>query len=182
MNVIEIVILAVALALDAMIVSFSYGLILRRNRLYYSLVLSLFFGFFQFFMPVIGWFLTGCIYKYLNMYSKWIVCFVFFCLGIKFLKEAFSNKEELKITCISFLCIIGLSFATSIDALGAGVSLRFLNESVLPPALIIGVITMLLSLFGFSIACIFSKMESKYIEITGALLLIYLALKSINIL
>ena len=181
MNIWEIIILAVALALDAMIVSFSYGLVFKSKRLFQSLVLAFFFGLFQFLMPVLGWCFTGYVYKYLSLYSKWIVFIVFMWLGIKFLKEAFSKKDDVSINCISLWCLIYLSFATSIDAFGAGVSLRFLNTQIIIPSVLIGVVTTGLSLFGFFAAGVFHKFKSKYVEIAGALLLIYLAVKSLDI-
>ena len=179
MSVYEIIILSVALALDASIVSFSYGLMFNANRTKNALLLGSAFGFFQFLMPVLGWFFTGTVYSYLERFSKWIVFVVFFALGCKFIKEAFEKKEEVKICCIGLMCVLGLAIATSIDAFGAGVSIRLLNVNVLLPALMIGVITFVLSLFGFIVASSFKKFPSKYIEVTGAILLFYLAIKAL---
>ena len=179
MTNLEIIILAVALALDSMLVSFSYGLVFSKKRLYNSLLLAVAFGFFQFLMPVIGGFFTGFLYSQLEIYSKWIVFVIFLILGCKFLKSAFEEKNEAKECCINFSCLIFLSIATSIDALGAGVSIKLLNINTLLPALLIGVITFVLSFFGFWIASCFRKIPSKLIEILGALLLIYLAFKAI---
>lgn len=180
MSIIEIIILSLALALDAMLVSFSYGLVLNEKKIYNSLKLSFAFGLFQFLMPILGWWLTGYIYEYLKNYSKWIVFIVFLFLGVKFLKEALFNKEEeTKNYRISFTCLICLAIATSIDALGAGVSVKFLGIPVVIPSLLIGCITFLLSAIGFWIASIFKLINKKYIEIIGAVLLMYLAVKAL---
>ena len=176
----EIIVLAVALALDAMLVSFAYGLIIAQRRIYNSIVLSSSFGFFQFLMPIIGFYLTGLFFSKLEMYSKWIVFVIFLTLGLKFLKETFEKKkEETKIQCIGVLCILGLAIATSIDALGAGVSLKLTNTNILFSTIQIGFITFVLSMFGFWFTSLFDKMPSKIIEIMGAVLLIYLAIKAI---
>ncbi|MCD7780476.1 MAG: manganese efflux pump MntP family protein [Candidatus Gastranaerophilales bacterium] len=180
MGIYEIIILSVALALDAMLVSFSYGLIVKSKKLLNALNLSVSFGFFQFIMPVIGWHLTGFIYDYIKIYSKWIVFGVFMWLGLKFLKEGYSNEnKDIQEKCISFSCIICLALATSIDAFGAGVSIRFTNTEIMLPSVIIGIITFLLSCFGFFSAGIFCKLPPKYISTAGAVLLIYLAVKSL---
>ncbi|MBQ8886289.1 MAG: manganese efflux pump [Candidatus Gastranaerophilales bacterium] len=179
MSICEIVILSVALALDALIVSFSYGLIINANRTRNALLLGSAFGFFQFLMPVLGWFFTGSVYSYLERFSKWIVFAVFFALGCKFLKEAFEKKEEVKICCIGLMCVLGLAIATSIDAFGAGVSIRLLNVNIFIPALMIGAITFILSVLGFAIANSLKKFPAKYIEIGGGLLLFYLAIKAL---
>ena len=180
MTICEIILLAVALALDAMLVSFSYGLIINQRRMYNSILLSSAFGFFQFLMPIIGFYLTSLFYTKLQLYSKWIVCIIFMILGLKFLKEALGKLEEKnEIQCIGFFCIFCLAIATSIDALGAGVSLKLTQTKILFAVVQIGVITFFLSLFGFWFTKLFEKMPSKPIEITGVILLIYLAIKAI---
>lgn len=180
MSIFEIIVLSFALALDAMLVSFSYGLIFNEKRVFNSLKLSLAFGFFQFLMPVLGWWLTGYIYEYLKIYSRWIVFIVFLFLGLKFLKEALSKDEDdFQHNCISFIFLICLAVATSIDALGAGVSVKFLDTQIFIPSLLIGVITFILSLIGFWIANIFKFINKRYIEIMGSGLLIYLAIKAL---
>ncbi len=178
MKLSELIILAAALALDALIVSFSYGLILNQKRFYNSLKLAVSFGFFQCIMPILGWNFTECIYTYIKNYSKWIVFTIFLLLGIKFFKEAFENKKT-TICNISFNCLLYLSIATSIDAFGAGVTIKCLNSTILLPAFIIGIITFILSFLGFYSANFFKKFPSKYMEILGALVLIYLAVENL---
>ena len=63
MTFFEIIILSIALALDAMIVSFAHGLLLCSKRIINSIVLALFFGLFQFLMPLIGYYLTNIFYS-----------------------------------------------------------------------------------------------------------------------
>ena len=179
MSIWEIIILSVAMAIDAFIVSFAYGLIINAKRLQNAFIMAFFFGFFQFFMPLLGWVFTGTVYSYLEKFSKWIVFSVFLVLGLKFLKEAFEKKEEHQICCIGLLCILGLAVATSIDAFGAGVSIRLLNVDIILPAISIGVITFVLAFLGFNIAISLNKLPSKYVEISGAILLFYLAIKSL---
>ena len=179
MNIYELLILSVALAIDAMLVSFSYGLVLCEKRLKNSVILASFFGFFQFLMPVMGALLTGFVYEYTYKFSKIIVFTIFMFLALKFLKEAFFEKDEKKTDCISILCVLTLAVATSIDALGAGISIALLDVNVIKASIIIGIITFILSFLGFHLGNLFCKIEKKYIETTGALLLIYLAVKSV---
>jgi len=179
MTILEIIILSVALAVDAMIVSFAHGILLCSKRVLNSIILGIFFGFFQFLMPLLGYYLTGVLYSKLEIYSKWIVFFIFLVLGLKFLKSAFEEKEENKIYCLSLFCVFSLAIATSIDALGAGISLKFLSVEPLFPSIVIGFITFVLSLIGFWITNIFKTIPSKPIEIVGSVLLIYLSIKSI---
>ncbi len=176
----EIIILGFALALDALIVSICYGIVICEHRLFNSLKFAIAFGFFQGIMPVLGWHLTSIVYEQLKNYSKWLVFIIFIILGFKFLKSAFSKeKEKNKINCISFSCLIMLAVLTSIDAFGAGVSLKLLDTPIIRASLEIGVITFILSFLGFWFSQIFKKFSSKTVEIVGAVLLIYLAVKAV---
>ena len=175
----EVLVLAIALAIDAMLVSFSYGLIIDEKKLLNAFLLAFAFGLFQFLMPVLGYYLTDIFYDNLAVYSKWIVFSIFIFLGLKFLKSAFEKKEEVKIICISFFCLLCLAIATSIDALGAGISIKLLNVKPYYPSCVIGIVTFILSISGFYIANVFKKLPSRPVEVFGALLLIYLALKAI---
>ena len=179
MSIYELIILSFALAIDAMLVSFSYGLVITAKRIKNSLILAFFFGLFQFIMPFFGWLMTEYIYEYLHKYSKWIVFIIFLMLGLKFIKDAFSECGEKPNDCISLLCVFVLALATSIDAFGAGVSLRFLEVDILRVCIMIGIVTFVLSIAGFYFGNKFNCFHKKYVTVTGGIMLIYLALKAL---
>ena len=176
MSMIEIIILAVVLAIDASIASFSQGTILTSNKKKYSLILAIFMALFQALMPVLGWFIALQVYSSLKTYDHWIAFSIFLILGIKFIYDAIKNKTE-AITCLSFYCILSLSLATSIDALVAGATLSFLDIHIALPSIIIGITTFFGSLLGFWSGSFLKKINSKIFEITGGILLIALGLK-----
>jgi len=178
MSIIDILILAVALSIDACVVSFSNGLIFTQNKRTNSLMLAASVGFFQFLMPVIGYFSAKTVSQYVEPYDHWIVFAIFVLLGAKFIKDAFQEKDEDKIDCyLCFKYILLVSIATSIDALGAGVSIAFTGTQILFPAIIIGVITFINSLLGFWGGYLFKKFPTRNLEIFGGLILILLAFK-----
>ena len=179
MNLTETIILAAVLAIDAMLVSFSYGLVIYERRNKNALMMASSFALFQFIMPLIGWFFTNFVYGYLQTYSKWIVFSVFIFLGLKFLFETFKNEDKIEIVCISFFCLISLSVATSIDALGAGVTIRLCNANVLFFSFLTGFITFCLSLFGFFVTSLIKNINSKILGVIAALLFVYLAIKAL---
>ena len=181
MNInLENLILALAMSIDAMIVSFSYGLIIKISRLKNSLKFGISFGLFQFIMPIFGWLVVSIIYSMLEVYAKWIEFSIFLILALKFLQDVVINKKEESIKCISLICLLALSVATSIDAFFAGTVIKLGGQkSIIFPAALIGIMTFINSIIGFWISSIFKRIPSKYIEITGALLLLYLAFKSI---
>lgn len=178
MNTIDILILAIALSIDACVVSFSNGLIFTQNKLINSLILAFSVGFFQFLMPIIGYFSAQSVSKYITPYAPWVVFAIFILLGAKFIIEAFKEEKEKKIDCyFCFKYIFLISIATSIDALGAGVSLAFTGTKILFPAIVIGIVTFVNSLFGFWSGYLFKKFPTRNLEIAGGIVLIGLAFK-----
>ena len=77
MNLIEIWFLALALSVDAFVVSFSYGLIINKNRNLTSVKIALSTALGQFFMPIFGWYGASSIYKQIEAVDHWIAFFVF---------------------------------------------------------------------------------------------------------
>lgn len=179
MSLIAVLILSVALAIDASIASFSQGTILTVNKRKNSFMLALFMALFQGIMPVIGWFIARGFYSQLKEFDHWIAFIVFLILGIKFIYDALKNNgdEEKLRTCLSIYCILSLSFATSIDALVAGATLSFLDISIVFPSIVIGIITFIGSLMGFWSGYYLKKINKTAFEVLGGVLLIALGVK-----
>lgn len=178
MSIIDILILAIALSIDACVVSFSNGLIFTQNKKANSLMLACSVGFFQFLMPVIGFFLAQSVNKYIEPYDHWIVFGIFILLGVKCIYDAFKTTKEEELKCyLCFKYILLVSIATSIDALGAGVSIAFTGIKIWFPAIVIGVVTFINSLIGYWSGYLFKKFPARNLEITGGIILVLLAFK-----
>lgn len=178
MSLVEIFLLAIALGIDCCVVSFSQGLIFKSQRVKNSLFLALTMGIFQGLMPCIGYTGADVIHKYVAPFSDLIVFTIFLILGIKFIAEAFQPKED-EICCIGFKCLMGMGIATSIDALVAGGSLNFSRTPLVEPAMIIGAASFIMSLAGFWSGNLIKNFPSKYLEISGGIILILLAIKAV---
>lgn len=179
MSIFEIILLAIALGIDCCVVSFSQGLIFTSNRRKNSLLLALTMGTFQGLMPVIGYFFANLISKYVENFTHLLVFTIFLILGVKFIYEAFQEKEDERICCIGLTCLMTMGIATSIDALAAGASLNFAGTEILTPALIIGAASFCMSLFGFWFGNMFKNFPSKILEISGGIILIALGIKAL---
>lgn len=177
MSYISIIILAFVLSIDAFIVSFSYGLVFKENKVKNSLNLALFTGGFQALMPVFGYFLTNSIKSYIISYASIIVFLIFTYLGIRFIIEAFQKEKE-QTLCLSLKCLFLIGIATSIDAFSAGITLSLFGNRILKPALLIGLVTFVNSIFGFFIGNKIKHLPTKWIEISAGVLLILLGIKS----
>ncbi len=178
MSLIDIILLAIALGIDCLIVSFSQGLIFTKYRTKNSLRLAFTMGLFQGLMPCIGFIGTDYIHSIVAPYSRWLVFAIFILLGIKFISEAFQEDKE-EICCIGFRCLISLGIATSIDALVAGASLNLTHTPLVFSALIIGIFSFIMSICGFWFGNFVKTFPSKYLEISGGLILIFLAVKAV---
>jgi len=178
MDIFEIVLLAVALGIDCMVVSFAQGVIYKDNRFRNSVLLALTMGLFQGIMPCIGYFGATPIYEYIEAYSYLIVFAIFTLLGIKFILDAF-YKKPVKLCHISTNCLISIGVATSMDALIAGASIKFSQAELLSPAIIIGVISFIMAFIGFWAGNTCVKLPSKYLEIIGGIILIILGIKAL---
>ena len=179
MNLIDILLLAVALGVDCLVVSFSQGLIFKSKRRINSAKLATGMGLFQGLMPIIGYVATDRMYNFLLPYSKWIVFGVFFVLGLHFVLEALSKVEKKQIQCIGWRCLFGLSIATSIDALISGTTIRLTSANLVTCCLIIGFASFIMSEIGFWSGNFIKTLPSKYLQVTGGTILILLAFKNL---
>lgn len=178
MSYAEILILALALSVDACVVSFSYGILPLSKPARESFLLAVITGGFQFLMPVLGYTVTSFALEYISPYSKIIIFGIFMILGLKIITEAFTKKEEKKL-CIDILCFFMIGVGTSIDAFSGGISLKLSGNKILLPSLLIGVTTFLMSLGGFYTGKNIKHMPVIYLEIISGIILISLGVKAL---
>lgn len=176
MSLFDILLLAVALSIDAVVVSFSNGLIFKQKRTVKSLSLASAVGFFQFLMPIIGFYFAHTVSTYVKPYSHWVVFVIFTFLGVKFIVDA-SEQGEKNSHNFDWKYIFTVGFATSIDALFAGVSILFSGINILIPALIIGFVTFINALLAFWVANLLKNFSTKSLEVLGGMILILLGFK-----
>lgn len=168
--------LALALSIDACVVSFTYGLLFNQNRIRNALLLALFTGVFQGIMPIVGYILTGFVKTFIEPYGKFIIFVIFMFLGVKFIKEAFEKKQTP--LCIGITCLLLIGVATSIDAFSAGILLSLCGNKILRPALLITGVTIMNSLLGFWVGGKLKNMPTQFLEVLGGSILILLAIKT----
>ena len=177
MSYLEIILLAIALSIDACIVSFSYGITFTEKRLKNSLSLAICTGLFQGIMPIIGYFLTGFVKSFIEPYASLIVFLIFSYLGVKIILEAFETNKQ-KPLCIDLKCLLLVGIATSVDAFSAGITLSLFGNNILKPAILIALVTFLNSIIGFVLGGKLKHLPIKGLEIFAGLLLILLGIKA----
>ena len=178
MDILTILLIAVGLAMDAFAVSISCGISMVKLRLRSALRISLAFGSFQAIMPVIGYLAGLSIRALIQSIDHWIAFSLLAFIGCKMIYESlFMDGDEKKVDADDLLTLLVLSIATSIDALAVGISLSLLDVNIISPAVIIGVVTFLISFAGTVIGTRFGHLFEKKMEVVGGLILIGIGFK-----
>lgn len=147
MNLAELLLLAVGLAMDAFAVSICGSMVLSpERRTAGALRFGAWFGVFQFLMPVLGYFGAVSFTEYITEYDHWVAFILLAYLGLNMIREAKEACDIKKSYTIKEMAL--LAVATSIDALAVGISLAFLNTNIWFSASLIGVVTFVIASFG----------------------------------
>lgn len=180
MNLLNIIGIAIGLAMDAFAVSIAAGLTLKKVSLRTALRMAWHFGIFQAIMPLIGFFAGRNFSQQLASYDHWIAFGLLGALGSKMIYEALTRDEEAeqaKADPTKGWRLVSLSVATSLDALAVGVSMAFMKVDIFTPAAIIGVVA-----FGFTIIGVYggARLGEKWehrAEFFGGAILIAIGIK-----
>ncbi len=176
-NIAEAVFLGAALAMDAMTVSVALGASGRKAFDWKKIILTAgTFGFFQFLMPLIG-FIGSCFAEHLVYnYGSIVAGVLLILIGGKMFFEKADDESQ----AFSIPKLLVLALATSIDALVVGVSYRCMHRSdILWDLVIIGVVTMFISLMGCLAGRWSGKLLGNHCSYLGGGVLIMLGLKVI---
>ncbi|MBP8933986.1 MAG: manganese efflux pump [Candidatus Atribacteria bacterium] len=142
--------------------------------------LSLSFGLFQFFMPLIGFYAGLRVARFTESIDHWIVFAVLSLVGGKMVYEALNNDQDQVMVDISRgIPLLVASIATSIDALAVGFSFALLKDGILLPAVIIGVVASIMTFVGVTFG---HRVGRKYIskpEIIGGIAIIIIGFKTL---
>jgi len=173
MNFIEILLIAFSMAMDAFSVCIGAGAQTRTNGPRPTFRLAFHFGFFQFLMPVIGWLAGTTIERYIASFDHWIAFGLLAFVGIRMIRSGFDpDAEPQKNDPSRGWTMVLLSFAVSIDALAVGLSLGLVGVFVWYPAIVIGVVTGMMSWLGLKIGNRLGAKFGKRMEIVGGIVLI----------
>jgi putative Mn2+ efflux pump MntP len=181
MSLLQIILIAVALSMDAMAVSI--GTCTRRNppSAKTMLLMAASFGVFQAGMPLLGYGLGRAGAGLVQFADHWIAFGLLAFVGGKLLWEGFQahhDDEDSDVSGnISWRTLLLLSVATSIDAGAVGISLSLIASPILIPSLMIGVITFALSWLGGRFGKLLGEKMGKAAEILGGLVLIGIGVK-----
>lgn len=176
MSFIELFLIAVGLSMDAFAVSVCKGLSVKRLSPKHALLVGIYFGGFQFLMPVIGYLLGFRFEHIITNIDHWIAFVLLAFIGGNMIKESFGKSEELNDD-FSFKTMLMMAVATSIDALAVGITFAFLSVRILPSAGLIGITTFIISGAGIYIGNVFGAKYKSKAELAGGVILILIGVK-----
>lgn len=171
----EVIVLAIALSMDAFAVSIGLGS--KGNTRGLGLKAGLYFGGFQALMPFLGYLGGREILGWLDAYAHWIAFGLLLIIGAKMIHEGLQEDIAENIAALTHKMMLVLAIATSIDAMAAGFSLNLLNIDAYLACLIIGVATFVFSWVGVLIGNKSGTWLEGKAEIFGGVVLILIGLK-----
>lgn len=182
----EIVLLGIALSMDAFAVAVCKGIAVKRDDNKCAAIVGAWFGGFQALMPFLGYMLIDIVLLLLadsavkdviEKVDHWIAFILLLKIGIDMIRE--SNKEEdVKSSSLAFGTMLTMAIATSIDALATGMAIRMTGETNIYIAIaIIGAITFILAFFGVKAGNALGSKFSQKAQIAGGVVLILIGIK-----
>jgi len=141
--------IGIGLSFDSFAVSVSCGLMRKEIKFNQAIIVAGSLAFFQAIFPLLGWFLGIKISTLIASYDHWIAFGLLAFIGFKMIIEGIKPEGILKnFNPFNPKVLIGLSIATSIDALVVGFSFGFLEIPILFPVVVIGGVTFIASMLG----------------------------------
>ena len=171
MKLLDLLITAIALSMDAFAVSIGKGLSVKRLKASHCLITGAYFG------GLLGFLLASSFASYIQKFDHWIACVLLVLIGANMLREAFSKEEEQGNDSFAFRVMLPLAIATSIDALATGVTFAMMGVNIWIAIAITGLTTFVFSVAGVKIGNLFGSRYQSKAELVGGLILIVMGFK-----
>ena len=182
MGILELLIIAIGVSMDAFAVSVCKGLACHEKPRKTALLCGVWFGVFQMLMPLVGYLIGSVFANYIEDFDHWIAFILLLFIGGKMIKDAFAKElpdEECdeKSNDLSPTKMLVLAIATSIDALAIGVTFAMINTNMFIAIPAIGICTFTFSFIGAIIGKKFGEKHRKKATLFGGLILIAMGIK-----
>lgn len=176
-NIISTFLIAVALAMDAFSVSMTKGFTQKHMTNSQIIYYGLFFGGFQFFMPILGFFCGNVIASVVESLASIIGFILLLAIGLNMIRESISSDDEEITDHFSFKEVTLLAIATSIDAFAVGITIALIKDPILISSVIIGIVAFIFSVVGVFIGRKLGNYVGDKFQIFGGVILILIGIK-----
>ena len=179
MDIVSLLAIAIALAMDAFTVAIVAGVMLSPMTGRHVFRLAFHFGLFQALMPVLGWACGVAVHRYIAHIDHWVAFGLLAFVGGKMILDSMRSEEKMPATGdpTSGWRLVVLSIATSIDALAVGLSLAMVGSAIVVPAVVIGIVAAGFTTAGMLLGRRIGMRWGKRVEVVGGLILIAIGLK-----
>ena len=178
MNILELLLLAIALAMDTFAAGVCIGLSAQKQSFKAMLTSGMYFGLSQALMPVFGYFAGIFFARYIMDIDHWVVFCILSFIGGKMLWESRQNADcGCRELTIQARVLLPLALATSIDAMAVGISFAFLQVNLWLAVCLIGIVTFVISAVGVKIGSVFGSRYRVLAERLGGVVLILIGVK-----
>ena len=172
----ELFTIAVGLAMDAFAVSICKGLSVKKAAVRHALITGAYFGGFQALMPLLGYLLGSAFERFITSIDHWIIFVLLGLIGINMIRESRKKEEEVD-SSFGVKAMLPLAVATSIDALGVGITFAFMQVNIWIAVALIGLVTFVLSFVGVKAGGYLGAKYKSRAELVGGIVLIVIGLK-----
>ena len=188
MGLVELILLAIGVSMDAFAVSICKGIETKKANIKQILLCGIWFGGFQGMMPFIGYLLGSRFEFIISKVAPWLAFILLAIIGGNMVREAFSSEEEETKPGFDVKSMFLLAVATSIDALAVGITFVAVPVTVLNASTFINTIfaclviiftTGMFSMLGVKVGNIFGTRYKSGAEAVGGFVLIFIGLKII---
>ena len=177
-DIITYLLIGIGLSFDSFAVSVTFGIVRNEIRFIQGVIVASSLAFFQALFPLMGWFVGKTLHTWLGSVDHWIAFILLAFIGTRMIIEGLSkNTLAENFNPMKWKFVLGVSVATSIDALAVGLSFGFLQVNMMLPVLIIGAITFLAAMLGMLFGKNIPGEKSHRTIILGGIILIAIGIK-----
>jgi putative Mn2+ efflux pump MntP len=178
MDIATMVLISIGLAMDAFAVSLGIGTAGQVADRHGKIRLASHFGIFQSGMTALGWLTGSTIIHVVEKFDHWIAFILLGYIGFNLIRSGFSDEgKAFQQDPSTGRTLVVLSVATSIDAFAVGLTIALIHVPILITILLIGIITLGLSMIGLFAGCCLGTAFGKRMEILGGLILIGIGIR-----
>ncbi|MGO3743109.1 manganese efflux pump MntP [Kerstersia sp.] len=183
MNFASTLLLALAMSTDAFAVAVGKGAALHKPRFTEAMRVGLIFGTIEAITPLIGWLLGRVAAPYIESWDHWVAFVLLLALGAHMIWRSLhaAPPSATDTPCVhrgrqGFWALALAGLATSIDAMAVGVSLAFIDASIIPTSVMIGLATMIMVTLGIMLGRVLKRLVGHWAECAGGVILILVGL------
>ena len=180
MNIFLVVPVALALAMDAFAVSVGVSVLPGGLKKKQRIRLAVFFGFFQFLMTLAGWLVGQGFLAYLRDVDHWVAFGLLLLIGGRMMAESFrsgSSANKISGDPTKGATLLLIAVATRIDAFAVGLSFAAIQQMIVFPSIIIGLVAFAMTYVGTMLGPLIGRMAGKKADFLGGLILIIIGIK-----